>query len=229
MIKKILFDKKDRKYYWEKGDLHTGLGIIKEGDMNKEEAISTTNQKFRIFTANFLDNLEKIKTGPATTNLKDIGAILSYTGIDKNSIIADAGTGSGFLCALLSRFVKRIDSYEKNEDNFNLSRKNLEKLEVRNVKLFNEEVSNLKGKYDMIVLDLLDPWNYDLSDNLNNGCYVVCYLPNITQVKKTVSESRLYHEKTIEILEREWFVDDRLRPKNIRLGHSAFLVFLRKN
>src|SRR3989338_9286267 len=102
MIKKILFDKKDRKYYWEKGDLNTSLGMIKESEMNKETADSNTNQKFRVMTANFLDNLEKIKTGPATTSLKDIGTILTYTGISKDSIIAEAGTGSGFLTSVLS-------------------------------------------------------------------------------------------------------------------------------
>ena len=228
MIKKILFDKKNRKYYWRNGDLSTSLGTIKEKDMSNNEAISSTNQIFRIFTANFLDSLEKIKTGPATTNLKDIGAILSYSGIDKNSIVAEAGTGSGFLTSMLSRFVKRVDSYEKNEDFFNLSRKNIENLGIKNVKFSNKDISELKGKYDLIVLDLLDPWNYDLRKNLKEGCYLVSYLPNITQVRALVKESKLYHEKTIEIIEREWFVDERLRPKNTRLGHSAFLVFLRK-
>tara|TARA_Y100000034_G_C6893089_1_gene411286 strand:+ start:1185 stop:1874 length:690 start_codon:yes stop_codon:yes gene_type:complete len=229
MIKKILFDKKNRKYYWEKGDLHSGLGLIKEKDMNKDEAISNTNQKFRIFTANFLDNLEKIKTGPATASLKDIGSILSYTGINKDSIVAEAGTGSGFLTSMLSRFVKRVDSYEKNKDYFNLSEKNLEKLKIKNVKLFNKDVSKLKGKYDLIVLDLPNPGDYDLSKNLNRGSYLVAYLPNITQVKSLVQERKLHHEKTIEILEREWYVGERLRPKNVRLGHSAFLVFMRKS
>lgn len=229
MIKKILFDKKERKYYWEKGDLNTSLGMIKESEINKEEATSNTNQKFRVMTANFLDNLERIKTGPATTSLKDIGAILTYTGISKDSIIAEAGTGSGHLTAVLSRFVKRIDSYEKNNDFFNLSKKNIEILDIKNVKLFNEDISKLKGKYDLIILDLLDPWNYKLEDNLKEGCYLVAYLPNITQVKALVNESKLFHEKTIEILEREWYVDERLRPKNFRLGHSAFLVFMRKS
>ena len=203
MIKKILFDKKNRKYYWRNGDLSTSLGTIKEKDMSNNEAISSTNQIFRIFTANFLDSLEKIKTGPATTNLKDIGAILSYSGIDKNSIVAEAGTGSGFLTSMLSRFVKRVDSYEKNEDFFNLSRKNIENLGIKNVKFFNKDISELKGKYDLIVLDLLDPWNYDLRKNLKEGCYLVSYLPNITQVRALVKESKLYHEKTIEIIERE--------------------------
>ena len=123
MIRKALFDKKERKYYWEKGDLNTSFGLIKESEMSKEEAVSNTNQKFRVMTANFLDNLEKIKTGPAYTSLKDIGAILTYTGISKDSVIAEAGTGSGFLTSILSRFVKRIESYEKNADFFNLSRK----------------------------------------------------------------------------------------------------------
>lgn len=228
MVKKVLFDKKDRKYYWDKGDLYTSFGVIKEKDMDKEEAISNTRQKFRIFTANFLDNIEKLKKGPASTSLKDMGAILIYSGISKDSVVAEAGTGMGFLSSVLSRFVKKIDSYEMNEDFFNLSKKNLEKLEIKNVKLHNKSISELKGKYDLIVLDLVDPWNYDLFDNLNPGCYLVAYLPNITQVAKLVETSKLYHEKTIEIIERDWYVEERLRPKNAKLGHTAFLVFLRK-
>ena len=228
MIKKVLFDKKNRKYYWEKGDLNTSFGLIKESEINKDEAVSNTNQKFTVMTANFLDNLERIKTGPAYTSLKDIGAILTYTGINKNSVIAEAGTGSGFLSSILSGFVKKIESYEKNEDFYNLSMKNLEKLGIKNVKLHNKNISELKGKYDLIILDLVDPWNYRLESNLKRGCYLVSYLPNITQVKNLVRDTKMHHEKTIEILEREWHVDERLRPKNFRLGHSAFLVFLRK-
>ncbi len=191
MIKKILFDKKDRKYYWEKGDLNTSLGMIKESEMNKDIAVSNTNQKFRVMNANFLDNLEKIKTGPAYTSLKDIGAILTYTGISKDSIIAEAGTGSGFLTSIMARFVKKIESYEKNTDFFNLSKKNLETLKIENVNVHNKDISELKGKFDLIILDLLDPWNYNLEDNLKEGCYLVAYLPNITQVKALVSESKL--------------------------------------
>ena len=153
MIKKILFDKKDRKYYWEKGDLNTSLGLIKESEMNKEEAASNTNQKFRVMTANFIDNLEKIKTGPAHTSLKDIGAILTYTGISKNSIVAEAGTGSGYLTSIIARFVKKVESYEKNEDFFNLSRKNLEMLKIDNVDIYNKDISDLKGKFDLIIFN----------------------------------------------------------------------------
>ena len=86
----------------------------------------------------------------------------------------------------------------------------------------------MKGKYDLIVLDLPNPWDYDVSDNLNRGCYLIAYLPNITQVRSLVNGSKLHHEKTIEIIEREWYVEERLRPKNTKLGHSAFLVFMRK-
>jgi len=212
MIKKILFDKKDRKYYWEKGDLNTSLGMIKESEMNKDIAVSNTNQKFRVMNANFLDNLEKIKTGPAYTSLKDIGAILTYTGISKDSIIAEAGTGSGFLTSIMARFVKKIESYEKNTDFFNLSKKNLETLKIENVNVHNKDISELKGKFDLIILDLLDPWNYNLEDNLKEGCYLVAYLPNITQVKALVSESKLYHEKICQSNIYWYFISGFLIP-----------------
>jgi len=227
MIKKILFDKKGRKYYWEKGDFSTSFGLLKESEMNNREITSNTNQKFKVFDANFLDNLEKIRIGPAVAHLKDIGSILIYSGVNKNSIVAEAGTGSGMLTSVLANFVSRVDSYEKNEDFFNLSRKNIEKLGIKNVSLFNKDISELKGKYDLIVLDLLDPWSYDLNDNLKEGSYLVAYLSNIKQVNELVKSSELYCERAIEIIQREWH-PEKFRPKNAGLGHTAFLVFLRK-
>jgi tRNA (adenine57-N1/adenine58-N1)-methyltransferase len=67
---------------------------------------------------------------------------------------------------------------------------------------------------------------------LKSGAYLVCYLPNITQVQDLIQESKKHQfllEKTIELIEREWTIQKRIcRPKHQILGHTAFLVFFRK-
>ena len=71
MINKVLIDENGNKYYWQKGDLSTHLGTIKENKIKKakSEVKSNLGKKFLVLEANFLDNINKIKKGPATTNL----------------------------------------------------------------------------------------------------------------------------------------------------------------
>lgn len=216
------------------------FGVIKEQDIikGKEKVLSSWDKEFLIFDAAFKDNLEKIKRGAATAHLKDIGVILAYTGIGKNSIVLEAGSGSGQLTIMLANFVKKVYSYEIKKDFYDIVRKNIEKLEIRNIDLKLKDVyQDLEEKeecfFDLIVLDLNEPWRFLKDINkLKSGSYLVCYLPTIKQVERLVEEAKkvnLYFEKCIEILEREWFVEGlKVRPKNEMLGHTAFLVFFRK-
>ena len=85
----------------------------------------------------------------------------------------------------------------------------------------------------MIHLDLLEPWKVipHTKDSLKSGGFIVCYLPTITQVMEFVKhlDISFYLWKVCEVLEREWTVDNlRVRPKNQMLGHTVFLVFVRK-
>ena len=175
------------------------------------------------------DKIKKIKRGPAVMISKDIGAIIVNTGINKRSEVIEAGTGSGMLAAYLSRVVKRVYGYEKRKDFYELAKKNFKFLKIRNIKLKNEDVKKAKEKVDLIVLDLANPWEYRLEKNLKDKGFLVCYLPNITQVMELVKNNKLKFIKMIEIIEREWIIDEkRARPKNVILGHTGFLVFLRK-
>ena len=235
MIKKILIDEKENKYYWEKGDLSTHLGIIKEKDIKKStpEVKSNLGKKFVLLEANFIDNLNKIKRGPATTNLKDIGSIFVYTSINKNSVVLEAGSGSGQLTAFLARFVKKVYSYEKNREFYDLSKKNLEFLNIKNVELKNKDVKNLKEKnLDLIILDLRDPWNYidEAYKSLKNSGYLVCYLTNINQINEIIKNLRgFWIERIINIKEENWVSKGIvLRPEHWGLTHTAFLLFARK-
>lgn len=230
---KIVIDKKGNKYYWEQGDLHTSLGVIKENDIKNGIVKSHLGKEFLVFEGYFVDKLNKIKRGPAIMLPKDIGLILSYTGINSKSKIVDAGTGCGVLAGFLGNISKNVTSYEKNKDFFNLAKKNLEFLYIK-IKLKNKDIYEGidEKELDLITLDLNEPWRVlkHAKKSLKSGGFLVSYLPNITQVSKLVKEAKeFYFDKALEDIEREWIVDDeRLRPKNLILGHTGFLVFLRR-
>ena len=65
---------------------------------------------------------------------------------------------------------------------------------------------------------------------LKKGGFVVSYSPNINQTQQFVKAltDKFSYEKTIEVIEREWTIKDRvLRPKMKDIGHTAFLSFAR--
>jgi tRNA (adenine57-N1/adenine58-N1)-methyltransferase len=235
MIKKVLI-RLDKRFYWIEGDLHTNYGVVKEKDLKGSDNVvkSHEDKEFLMFDANFIDQFEKIKRGPAIMTPKDIGIIISNTGIGKDSVVLDAGTGCGVTASLLARVVKKVITYEVNNDFFNLAKKNFEFLEIKNVEQKNSDVYEgiAEKDLDLITLDLPEPWKIlkHAHKSLKSGCFLVSYLPTITQVGELASSCEGFlHEKTLEILEREWHVEGKkVRPKSQMIGHTGFLVFLRK-
>ncbi|MBI2671162.1 methyltransferase domain-containing protein [Candidatus Woesearchaeota archaeon] len=235
-IKKILI-KDDKKMYWQEKDMHTQYGYIKEAILKKSKngKIKThLGKELIVMDALFLDNLEKIKRGPAIILPKDIGLILTLTSIDKNSIVLDAGTGCGVLASFLGRFCKKVYSYERNPEFFKLAKENLKNLNIKNVILKNNDVyeSIDEKNIELIVLDLPEPWKAlnNVKKALKSSRYLVCYLPTINQVAELLENSKDFmHERTLELIYREWQTDiTKLRPKSQIIGHTGFLVFLRK-
>ncbi|MDP6641969.1 MAG: methyltransferase domain-containing protein [Candidatus Nanoarchaeia archaeon] len=235
-MKKILI-RKDKKYYWNEGDLHTASGVIKEEDLKKSvnKVKAHSGKEFSVAPALFIDKIEKIKRDPQAMLEKDIALILTYSSIDKDSIVLEAGTGSGKLTSFLARIVKKVYSYDKNKDNLNLAKKNLDFLDIKNVELKNKDIyENIDEKeLDLIVLDLPMPWKTvkNCYDSLKQGSFLISYLPTIPQVMEFIHEVNKHNflvVKTIELIEREWMVEgQKTRPKS-SLQHTAFLTFVRK-
>ena len=216
-----------KKYFWESGDLHTPHGIIKEEEILKSnKPKSHSNKEFSSYEANFLDKIKKIKRGPQTLLKKDLAYINLY--IEKDSTVVEAGSGTGLLAATISQKAKQVYSYDINESHLKLAQKNLEFLKTNNVKLKNKDIYNgFDEKPDTLVLDLPEPWKVPF-DNIKNGGTIIAYLPTITQVME-FHKTKLHIEKTIELLEREWYVQDKkVRPKSQMEGHTAFLIIARK-
>ncbi len=233
MIKKVFIDKEGEKLYWSKGDLHTRFGVVNEKDIKNGVVKSHIGKEFLVYDAGFADKIEKIKRGPAVVLNKDIGLIIANTGINSKSSILEAGTGSGRLTAFLANISKNVTSYEYKRGIFELAEENLKNLKLK-VKLKNKDIYNGidESDLDAIILDLAEPWNVlkHAEKALKSGGFLVAYLPNITQVIQFVKALKkpFILDKAEEVIEREWHVDDRVRPKNMIIGHTAFLVFVRK-
>jgi len=223
----------DKKYFWKKGDLHTEYGMFKAADLAKGEAISNKGEKFTIFEAGFSDKIQRLKRGPAIINPKDAGLIIILSGIGRDSVVVDAGAGTGALTSYFARICKKVYAYEIRKDFFNLVKENLDFMGFGNVVLKNKSIEELSEKnVDLVNLDLVESWRYFsvAHKSLKSGGWLVCYLPNITQVQESVAKADGFLvEKVCECFVRDWIVDGRrVRPENQMLGHTAFLLFMRK-
>jgi len=221
-----------KKYYWINGDLHTPDGVIKEKDLEqaKGKVISHSGKEFLTLEPNFLDQVKRINRGPQTLVPKDLAYILYYASINKESVIVDAGAGCGLLAAVLARYAKKVISYDLNKEHLELAKKNLEFFQIKNVEVKEGNVYEKidEKEIDVLTLDLPEPWRVDLSC-VRNGGTIIVYLPSITQVTEFCNTTTEHIEKVVEIIEREWHVQGKkVRPKSEMLGHTAFLIIIRK-
>jgi tRNA (adenine57-N1/adenine58-N1)-methyltransferase len=231
MINKVLIRDKN-KLYWRKGDLHCKDGMIKESEIlnSTNLLLSHTGKEFKMFNANFVDQIKKIKRGPATLTLKDLGYILINSGVNKDSIVVDAGSGCGLLAAVMGRFAKKVISYEIKPEHLKIAKQNIDFLQSDNVELKEGNVYEKidEKNIDILTLDLAEPWKVNFNC-VKNGGTIIIYLPTITQVSEFCSQCQDHVEKVIELLEREWHVEGKkVRPKSQMLGHTAFLIVVRK-
>ncbi|MFH1839776.1 MAG: methyltransferase domain-containing protein [Nanoarchaeota archaeon] len=239
MIKKILLWR-DKKFYWKEKDLHTSYGLFKEKDLEDAKPGSTvksnTDYELKILPATFLDKIEKLKKGPQSIPLKDIGTIITYSGLTKDSTVVDAGTGSGILACLLTNFAKQVTTYEIREDFVKIANKNIEALNLKNIEVKNKNITTGidEKDVDLITLDMGSPWEAipEVEKALKPGAILVSYSPSTPQVTDLITAldpKKFKVLKVIEVIEREWeFNERRIHPKYQMLGHSGFLVFVRK-
>lgn len=240
-IKKILITRQGRKFYAKDEDLHTQYGFVKKEDLGKAKEgsmlKSNTGKDFFVFTPKFIDLYRKIKRDAQIIPLKDIGFIIAETGINKESKVLDAGSGSGALACFLAAIAKEVVTYEIREDFIEIVKSNIEFLQLKNIKIKNKDIyKEIDDKnIDVIILDVPEPWNAikNCAKALMPGGFLVSYSPSIPQIADFVNtikkDESFVYIKTSEITEREWEVEERkVRPKSKGLGHSGFLSIARK-
>src|SRR3989344_133104 len=242
-IKKILITRHGRKFYAKdlENDLHTQYGFVKKEDLKESKegdlVKSNTEKEFFIFNPSFIDLYKKIKRDAQIIPLKDIGFIIAETGINRESKVLDAGSGSGALACFLASVAKEVITYELREDFIEIVKSNIDFLGLKNIKIKNKNIyEEIEDKdIDVIILDVPEPWKAieNCSKALKPGGFLVSYSPSIPQVADFVNALRkneiFVYLKTCEITEREWEVEERkVRPKSAAIGHSGFMSFARK-
>ncbi|KAI8370345.1 S-adenosyl-L-methionine-dependent methyltransferase [Radiomyces spectabilis] len=203
---------------------------------------------------------------------KDASTIVELLDLEPDQRILEAGTGNGSLTLYLARAVGlagRIDTFDVREQHSRAAQKHVERFRrgrYRDTVHFHlgsvgETLSSTLREreeiYDGIVLDMPEPVEElpRVIPYLKNDRFLVCYLPNMTQVLDlldAVQSLPLAMETCIDTEWKEWEVRPTVirkrqaeqdtemqgtknigawvcRPKNFEVrGHTAFLVKLRK-
>jgi tRNA (adenine57-N1/adenine58-N1)-methyltransferase len=179
-----------------------------------------------------------MKRGPQIIPLKDVGFIIAETAVNRDSVVLDAGAGSGGLSLFLANMVKKVYTMDIREDHLTIVKKNIEMLGLTNVKATLASVyeDKLPANIDLVTLDTPEPWLAlsNVNSVLKPGGFIVSYSPCTPQISDFVEAVEamddLVYLKTVELIEREWdFQGRKVRPKSQqRINHSGFLTFVRK-
>jgi len=218
-------------------DFSIKYGKIKKKDLKKKNSRIKTNtgKDYLIFESQFVDDYKRIRRGAQIIPLKDIGMIIATTGIDKSSVILEAGGGSGGFSCFVSKYVKKIISYDIDDESLEVIRHNIKSLEIKNIAVKKADVYKKidEKNFDMILFDLPEPWKAieNASKALKVGGFLVSYSPTIVQSQQFVNTltDSLMHVKTVEMTERMWKIEGQVvRPISKSILHSGFITFARK-
>ncbi len=183
------------------------------------------------------DHYKRLKRGPQVILPKDIGLILAYSGVGKDSVCIDAGTGSGWLAVSLARVCREVHSYDIRDEFIKIAERNKASEKLENLLIEKRDVTKGFGSIkdaDLVVLDMPDShkavrW---ARKSLKSNGFICGYLPHTEQVKefiKALSRSKFRNINTMEAIVRDMLVREQgTRPSTKGVWHTAYLVFAQK-
>lgn len=177
----------------------------------------------------------KLRRGPQVILPKDIGMIIAYSGIGKESVCVDAGTGSGWLAVSLARLCKKVYSYDVRQDFLEIAERNRTALGLDNLELINRDATKgiAQRDVDLVVLDMPSSERALASARkaLKPEGMVVGYLPHTEQVSKfaaRLTKLGFTDVYALEAIVRDMLVrEEGTRPSTKGIWHTAYLVFAR--
>lgn len=229
----------------EKRSFSTHRGII-----NLEEIIgkkpggfvlTNTNQKLYYFIPSLEEIiLHYVKRSTQIIYPKDAGYLILKLGIKEGMKVFEAGTGSGAMTLVLAHYVGnkgKVHTYEERKE-FSIKAEKLLKdfgLEKRvcfHIKNIEEEIE--EKDFDCGIIDLKEPERVleNVINSLSYGASFGIIVPTTNQVSAVISvceNLQVFNLEVCEILFRKYKINpERLRPFDVMVGHTAYLITGRK-
>jgi tRNA (adenine57-N1/adenine58-N1)-methyltransferase len=224
--------------------LHTHKGIIDHdaliGIPYGVSIHSHTGEPFYLMRPSIHDELMSIKRASQVIYPKELGEILLRLDLCSGRRVIEAGTGSGAMTMAFAHSVRpagQVFSYEQRADMLALARQNIERLGLGSMVEFVErDILNgfVHEDVDALFLDVRDPWAYlsQAARALANGGHLGILVPTTNQIVallEAMEGSVFIDVDVLEIFQRHYKpVPGRLRPEDMMVGHTGYLMFARK-
>lgn len=232
--------KQGSSFNYHRGSIHHEA-IVQAGA--GKQIATPQGESFTIHRPTLEDYVLNMPREATPTYPKDAATICFLLDLAPGMRVLEAGSGSGGLTMYLARAVGpagQVWSYEARPKHQAQARRNLSAFEDwGNVTWVEADLSKAElppDSFDGIALDMMEPWTVlpAVTPALKPDRFLVCYLPNITQVVVLLEHLRVHHlpylhERTLEVQHREWDIRPPIaHPRFQQVGHTAFLVQFRR-
>ena len=222
---------------------HTHQGIIEHDDLVGRplgrQIVSSTGHAYLVLEPSIAELMKAIKRKTQIIYPKEAGRILLKLNVYPGRRVIEAGTGSGALTMALARYVSptgKVYSYESRPEILENARANLEKAGLQNYVQF--EVHNIGEGFlvrdvDAVFLDIKEPWRYleHVKTALKPGGFFGAIVPTTNQITDLLLALKINDFGGVEVEENFLRgykpIPGRLRPQDMMVGHTGYLIFAR--
>jgi len=178
------------------------------------------------------DFFEKAKRSGAPMLPRDIGLVIGLTGMNKNDMVLDAGTGSGVAAVFFAGVAGRVVTCERREEFFHIAKENIQETGLSNIEVINRDILSIEGQFDVVHLDLMvtgDHVNHSYK-LLRPGGYLACFTPFFEQMGFVYDCAyNLFSEVfSYECIMRDMDRSDRGTRPSTKVCHSGYITIARR-
>lgn len=229
----------------EEKNFSTHKGIINLADVIGKKPgtsiLTNTNEKLFCLTPALEEIiLYYVKRSTQIIYPKDAGYLILKLGIKEGMKILEVGTGSGAMTLLLAHYTGetgKIFTYEERKEFSAKAQGLLRDFGMEHRVCFivkNIENGINESGFDAAIIDIKEPDKYiaKVYDVLESGASIGIVVPTVNQVCAVIQECEnlgIFNLEVCEILFRKYRINpERLRPNDVMVGHTAYLITGRK-
>lgn len=188
---------------WDGKDVHTKHGILAAEAVKAGGLLKTTKgEEYLVIAPTLRDRIQHMRKGARPIYEYDAGLIAALLGLDRESRVLEAGTGSACATLVFANIAKSVETFEREERFYTVAKENVERAGFKNVTMHNADLLGAElGEYDAVFLDMADPEKgiEKAAPHLRQGKFLAVFTPIIDDIKPVA-----------EALERLGFIEIRI-------------------